>query len=322
MIKRDEAFAEALTRKKNALEDKQRRRNALIQALYENEPRLSQIDLSLASEGAKIAITALSGDRRALDETRLRIDALAHERDAIIKKADIPDIEYDCDICHDSSYVNGKLCECVKLLAKNIIFEQLSQEMPLTDCRFDNFNLNFYDEDDGNTNPRKRMTAIFNLCRNYANTFSPENAQNLLFLGDAGLGKTHLTLAMVTEIISKDYDVIYGSAYNLLSAVENEHFSSNSNESYDAMLACDLLVIDDLGTEFTSPYTLSVLYNIINSRILSKKPTVINTNLSLPEIEKRYTPRIASRLIGNYTAKKFFGKDIRQIKAMQQLNMS
>ena len=323
MVKREEAFSEALTRKRTTLEDRRRRREAVLQALYESEPKLSSIDMALASEGAKIAITALSGDTQALDEIRRHIDELAAEKGEIIKKAHIPEIEYDCSLCLDSGYINGKVCICVKELAKAITFERLSQEMPLGDCRFESFSLDYYsDETAGDVNPRKKMTAILKLCRDFADNFSPYSSENLLFLGDAGLGKTHLTLAMVSKIIEKGFDVIYGSAHNLLAAAEKEHFASNGTESYEAMIGCDLLVIDDLGAEFTSPYTLSVLYNLINSRLLSKRPTIINTNLSLTEIEKRYTPRIASRLIGNYTARKFFGKDIRQLKAMQKLNLS
>lgn len=320
MLKREDAFTKALTQKKASLEEKQRKRDALIHSLYANEPKLEKLDLAIASEGAKIALTAMSGDHSLLEKIRLKIDKLAAEKNEIIQKASIPEVKYDCVYCKDSGYINGKLCDCIKALAKQITFKQLSTEMPLDECRFDNFNLNFYDnDDDGNTSPRKRMTAIFNLCRTYANEFSPSKSSNLLFLGDAGLGKTHLSLAMVSEIIRKDYDVIYGSAYNLLSMIENERFSSNSGEGYEALISCDLLVIDDLGTEILTSHTVSVLYNVINTRLLSKRPTIINTNLSLAEIEKRYTPRVASRLIGSYTAKKFIGRDIRQIKAMNKV---
>ena len=109
---------------------------------------------------------------------------------------------------------------------------------------------------------------------------------------------------------------IYGSAFNLLKAVEKEHFGGGG-DSYEAMLNCDLLVIDDLGTEFISQFTQTTLYGLINTRILSKKPTIINTNLSMGEIAKRYTDRISSRLIGCYQTRRFVGKDVRQMKAMQ-----
>ena len=136
-------------------------------------------------------------------------------------------------------------------------------------------------------------------------------------MGDAGLGKTHLSLAIVSAVSAKGFGVVYGSAQNLFSAAEKEHFSyGGETDAIDSLLNCDLLVIDDLGTEFYSPYTASLFYNIINSRLLSRRPTVINTNLSFDELEKRYSARITSRFIGSYDMKKFIGNDIRQIKAM------
>lgn len=319
MVKREECFKEALERKKTALENKKRRREALVKAVYSENPELQRIDRELVAKGANIALTALSGDLSELNRLQGEITALSNEKKALLDTAVVGDIEYECGKCYDTGYVGGKVCECVKELAKKIAFERLSSEMPLEESRFDNFNLDFYPDSEGENgvNPRRKMAAVLNLCREYAKGFS-DKSENLLFLGDSGLGKTHLTLAIVSDVLEKGFDVIYGSAYNLLSAVEKEHFSKEGGDSYETMLAADLLVIDDLGTEFTSAYTLSVLYNLINSRLLAKKPTIINTNLSLCEIEKRYTPRIASRLIGCYTAKKFFGRDVRQIKAMKR----
>ena len=136
-------------------------------------------------------------------------------------------------------------------------------------------------------------------------------------MGDTGLGKTHLTLAITYELLNQGFDVVYGAAYNLFSDMETEHFKLHTNERYTAAINCDLLVIDDLGGEFVSPYIQSLLYNIINTRDLANKPTIINTNLSMGEIAKRYTPRIASRLL-KYTDVDFIGNDIRQIKAIQK----
>ena len=319
MFKKEDSLKEALHRKKTALEDKKRRHNALTERTYSANPELGRIDRELTAKGSEIAMTALSGDLVKLEQLQAAITELTRQKKAILDAAGICEIEIECPLCSDTGYVKGKICDCVKELAKKITFEHLSKEMPINECRFDNFNLKFYpDTEDANgINPQKKMAGVFNLCRDYAKNFSP-TSPNLLFLGDAGLGKTHLTLAIVSEILESGHDVIYGTAYNLLSTVEKEHFSKEGGESYDAMLAADLLVIDDLGTEFATSYTLSVLYNLINSRLLAKKPTIINTNLSISDIEKRYSARIASRLVGCYTARKFFGKDIRQIKAMEK----
>ena len=167
-------------------------------------------------------------------------------------------------------------------------------------------------------NARRRMTSILKLCKEYVINFDPNASKNLLFMGDAGLGKTHLTLSIVSGVIEKGYMPIYGSAENLFATVETEKFSGEGRGAYEAMLSCDLLVIDDLGAEMATTFTKSVLYNLVNTRILSRRPTIINTNLTMKQIEERYTPRISSRLIGNYECNKFLGADIRQQKILNK----
>lgn len=197
---------------------------------------------------------------------------------------------------------------------------ELSKEMPLKDSTFKNFDLSYYPEkeDKSGASPKKRMSSILSLCKKYVEDFSPETSKSLLFMGGAGLGKTHLTLAIVSSVIEKGYLPIYGSAENLFSAIANEKFSSEGKGTYEAILNCDLLVIDDLGTEMTTDFTKSALYNIINSRILTAKPTIINTNLSMKEIETKYSERISSRLIGSYEGNRFLGNDIRQQKLLKK----
>lgn len=319
MVKREDAFAEALSRKREILAEKERVYDRRRTAAYEANDRLPAIDRELAASGAQIALTALSGDSAALRELQKEIALLSAEREELLQKAGVAELVFDCPLCRDTGYVGGKLCDCVKTMAKQITARKLNEEMPLDDCRFDNFDLNYYPNTDTKKgNPHKRMTGVLKLCREYVLNFDPATAQNLLFIGDTGLGKTHLTLAIVAALVDRGFNVIYGSAYNLFSAIEQEHFSGQNGDSYDALLACDLLVLDDLGTEFVTPFVQSVFYNVINSRLLAKKPTVINTNLSMSQIEKRYTARVSSRLIGTYTARQFIGADIRQIKALEK----
>lgn len=320
MLKTEELYVSALNKQKDALAKKTALFEKSMAVAYNTEPKLREIDFKLSALGAKIAITALSGDKITLENIKNEMQSLSKEKQNILSNFNIAEIVFDCPICSDTGYVNGKICSCIKEATKKLAFQELSRNMPIYESRFDNFNLNYYPdtEDDSGVNPKKRITAIFKLCKDYVKDFSPVSSQNLLFMGDSGLGKTHLTLAIVSGVIEKGFNVIYGSAYNLFSAVENEHFSSEKGDSYENMLDCDLLVIDDLGTEFSTSFTQSTLYGLVNSRILSGKPTIINTNLSMAEIEKRYSPRISSRFIGNYTAKKFIGFDIRQIKAMEK----
>ncbi len=314
MITKESTYAKAFEIKKQALKEKQRNRQLMLSAAYASDRRLLEIDNELSSLGARLAITALSGDNKTLESIKTKSQMLNQEKETILKKAEVCDIVFDCPLCADTGYINGKVCDCVKKIANAIAIKELSAQMPIDECRFDNFDLNYYS--DKGENPRRRMTSILKLCKEYVINFNPATSANLLFMGGTGLGKTHLTLAIVSGVIEKGYMAVYGPAENLFSSIEKEKFSGENKGSYDHMLSCDLLVIDDLGTELAPSFTKSALYNLINTRLLTKKPTIINTNLSLKEIESIYSPRIASRLIGNFNANKFLGEDIRQQKIL------
>lgn len=320
MITKETTYKMAFENIKNRLKEKQKNREMLLSAAYNTEPKLSEIDLELSAVGARLAITALSGDQKSLEELKIKSKALTAQKQELLKKANVPDIKYDCQICLDTGLVSGRVCECVKREAAKCLASFLSKEMPLGDCKFENFDLKYYSDKNGEDgqNAKRRMTSILKLCKEYVINFDPNASGNLLFMGNAGLGKTHLTLAIVSGVIEKGYMPIYGSAENLFAAVETEKFSGEGRGAYEAMLSCDLLVIDDLGAEMATTFTKSVLYNLVNTRILSRKPTIINTNLSMKQIEERYTPRISSRLIGNYECNKFLGADIRQQKILNK----
>ena len=319
MLNKTEAY-------KKAFDIKEREKNKRLSLYLSQMERLEnenesfrEINQKLNMLGAKTAITALSGDTKTFEQLKSTITKLSEQKQEILDSADLASTKPDCDKCADTGYINGRICDCVKSIAKLLMIEDLSKSLPLKSSRFEDFSLEFYPEElpDG-TNPKKRMTAILKLCKEYAINFDPKTSESLLFMGNTGIGKTHLSLAIVYELLNKGFDVIYGSAYNLFSAMENEHFNLRSDKSYTAAVECDLLVIDDLGGEFVSPYIQSLLYNIVNTRLLASRPTIISTNLSMAEIENRYTPRVSSRFLGGYTAKKFLGNDIRQIKAMNK----
>lgn len=317
MLLREETYKKAFEIKKNTLSEKRKQHNILLDAAYVSNKRLLEIDTALCECGAALALTAMSGDSAKLNELKNKSTVLSAEKKTLLEKCGIEDVLYDCPLCNDTGYVGGKICSCVKELAKQLAISELCEEMPLNDCRFDNFDLNYYSDkpDKDGIIPRQRMKGIYELCKNYADSFDPKKTGNLLFFGSTGLGKTHLTLAIVSTVINKGFMPIYGSAQNLFDIAERERFSNNyGGEGLQNMLTCDLLAIDDLGAEFSTAFSKSVLYNLINTRLLSHKPTVINTNLSVKEIEERYSPRILSRLIGNYESRRFLGNDIRQLK--------
>lgn len=315
---REQSYTKAFQKQKTALAQKKAIFEASLQTLSANNPNFVKINQKLSCLGAELATTALSGDAAALNKLKTEMTDLSNKRSAILKNAGITDIVYDCPKCKDTGYINGKICDCIHNSAKSILIESLSASLPLENCRFENFDLNYYPQNmqDG-TNPRKYMTGVFKMCREYVINFDPNKSQSLLFMGNTGLGKTHLTLSIVYELLNRGFNVIYGAAYNLFSEMESEHFDRHTNNSYNAAVNCDLLVIDDLGGEFVSPYIQSLLYNIINTRDLSGKPTVINTNLTMSEIAAKYTPRVASRLF-KYNSEKFIGEDIRLQKALEK----
>ena len=292
------------------------RYDAMLLEVYDKNPKLKQIDLELSKNGASAAIKALSGDISAVNSIKELSQKLSSQKQAILDDAGIKPFAPLCPVCNDSGFSSQTLCSCVKQIAKQMLTDRLKEQMPLENSSFDDFNLGYYSDspdDDGNI-PKKRMKSIFQFCKTYADTFT-KNSESLLFLGGAGLGKTHLSLAICNEVLNGGFGVIYCTAGNLMSRLEKEYFSHEGTQYLDAVLESDLVIIDDLGTEFSTQFSQSNLYNIINTRILSNKPTIISTNLSFAELEERYTARIASRLAGVYTVKKFLGRDIRIIKA-------
>ena len=320
MITKEATYKKAFENIRQNRKEREAKRELLLNSLYSSNERLSEIDRELSFIGANIAIAALSNGKSGVEDLKKKSEALTAEKKLILEKAQIPSLQYDCELCKDTGYVSGKICECIKREAASIMTKELSRQMPLEDCRFDNFDLKYYpDKDDlDGQNSRRRMTAILKLCKEYVIGFNTNVSPNLLFMGDAGLGKTHLTLAIVSGVIEKGYIPVYASAENLFSAIESEKFSGEGRGSYESVLNSDLLVIDDLGTEMATTFTKSVLYNIINTRMLSRKPTIINTNLTMKQIEEKYTSRVSSRLIGSYDGYKFIGKDIRQLKRLQK----
>lgn len=314
-----EIYDRALTIKLDRVKSKKRIFDAGVEKLRETSEEFRNAEFALMQAGSKIALTAISGDEAALEELKEICLKQCEIKNSLLRKAGLTLPETECSICGDEGFKGGKLCECVLSIAKKLSEESLSSSLPMGNCRFDNFDLEFYSdkpEADGSV-PRKRAAAILALCKDFVENFS-DKGRSLLFMGGAGLGKTHLSLAIVSELTARGFGVVYGAAQNLFAAAEKEHFSyGGETEVYDSLLDCDLLVIDDLGTEFYSPFTASLFYNVINSRILNNKPTIISTNLSFDELEKKYSPRITSRFIGHYEMKRFLGNDIRQIKAIE-----
>lgn len=230
---------------------------------------------------------------------------------------DYLEIPYTCKKCSDSGFTGGFVCECRKELLKELAKKELASVSTSENCRFDNFSLDYYPQpvdSELGVSPQKRMASVLEYCKCYAEDFDSES-ESLYMHGATGLGKTHLSLAIANVVAENGYRVIYDTAQNILSSLEREKFSyTNSGEREKEILDCDLLIIDDLGSEFSTQFTTAAIYNIVNTRINRSKPVIISTNLTEKELEAKYTQRVTSRIIGNYVSLLFIGKDIRQIK--------
>ena len=286
-------------------------------------PEIVEIEREMASHGADVVkAVGMGADVKEyiknLGIANLRAQA---RRKEILKSAGFPEdyleVKYTCDICKDTGYNKEFYCQCYRKLIRDVAREELGINSPLKKCTFSSFRLDRYPDVVDSVigiNQREHMKNNFEYCKDYAKNFTTDSP-GLFMYGKTGLGKTHLSLAIANEVIDKGYDVYYGSIQSIMDKLESEHFGRLPREDSikEDVLNCDLLIIDDLGTEFTTQYTTAELYNIINSRILSSLPTIISTNLDLTEIAQTYSQRVASRIIGNSDAMYFCGKDIRQM---------
>ena len=285
-------------------------------------PELRALNRKLSAAGLKAVQLAIAGDQAALD--RLRDENLADQErrreilESLGSSEEALEVHYTCSVCNDTGIVGNHYCDCFKRLVKSLQTENLNAVSPAGDSNFDNFNLEYYR---GVTDPEtgvdaySRMGQIVSYCEAYAEDFGL-SSPSLILYGNTGLGKTHLSLAIANKAIEKGFNVLYGSAHNLLSEIEKEHFGrlKTDDSPEDNVLNADLLILDDLGAEFSTSFTVSMVYNIINTRILKGLPTIISTNLWYDEISDKYGNRVYSRIIGNYTPLEFAGRDVRQLK--------
>ena len=306
-------------------EMKRRRSEALLKreehhdAAVRVAPEILEQEAIMAKAGldtVKAVGMGKDSERYIMNLARINLEA-QNKRKELLKANGFPedwlDVPYTCKRCEDKGSVNGFVCECYKNLLRSIEYEKLCSKLPVDKCRFDNFKLDYYPTGAG-ISPRKRMESILDYCKAYASDFS-KTSPSLLLYGMTGLGKTHLSLAIAGKAVAAGHGVIYTSAQNLFNRLEREKFGrSEDTNTEQSILDCDLLIIDDLGAEFSTQFTISALYNIINCRDLEGKPTIISTNLSPEKLKDTYSDRIASRILSNYVILQFDGADIRQLK--------
>lgn len=227
------------------------------------------------------------------------------------------DMQYQCPKCHDTGYIGSDFCECFRKLCGSLSASELNKNAQIQLSSFDTFSLSYYKGDDYYT-----MERILAFSKKYAATFS-RNSESILMFGKTGLGKTHLSLAIANTVLNRGCSVIYDSIINILRKIEQEHFSrEHSSEMINLIMDTELLILDDLGTEYETPFYNSTVYNIINTRLNSGRPTIISTNLDYSGIRRRYDERVVSRITAVYTCIEFKGEDVRfQIKQRQPENV-
>ena len=285
---------------------------ALRETLNTTSIRLSRLILSRPADFAE-----------ALDELREEnLSAQERVRALLLENGypqDYLETKYTCPLCNDNGYVGKKRCDCLNRLIQQLRAQQLQEEHLLPASSFQSFKLDYYPDTPGEDGivPREQMERVFHFCARYAQGFS-EKSPSLLMLGGTGLGKTHLSQAIAGVVLEKGHSVLYGSAQDFFRAAEKEHFGREKadRDTLESLTECDLLILDDLGAEFESPYYTSCLYYIVNSRLNAGKQTVISSNLTAKQLEARYSDRIISRLFSMYQILRFTGRDIRQLKSL------
>ena len=261
--------------------------------------------------------------KESVEKARKTIEKLKMEKAYLMTESNIPvdymDIRYDCETCKDTGYLdNGNQCNCLKQALVSRAYKMSNIENVLQKENFKTFDINiFKDEPFGNERmtPRENMIDIVGIAEGFISNFNENNGENLLFYGTTGLGKTFLCNCMAKSLLDKNKIVIYQTAFTILEIIERHRFGKdgkdNNDYQYKLLFEADLLIIDDLGTEVANTFTNAEIFNIVNTRIIAGKKTIISTNLTPKEISETYTDRVFSRILDKFIPLKFYGHDLR-----------
>ncbi|MBQ7503988.1 MAG: ATP-binding protein [Ruminococcus sp.] len=296
-------------------------------AIFSEIPEAERFERKLSETGIGAARALIKGGdvESALIELKEKNLSLQKEYEELLRihgyyPSDL-ESDYFCKICGDKGYYEQDnktvMCDCLRKAMAEVACEELNKNTPLKLSTFEDFDLKYYSmdiDDKYPCSPYDQMSNILKFCKRYADDFSLESG-NIFMCGKTGLGKTHLSLAIANEVIKKGYGVIYAPAPKIVATLEKEHFSNDRSSTDESMfIDCDLLIVDDLGTEFSTQFSKSAIYNLFNERLLSGKPIIINTNCKLTELEELYSQRFISRIRGEATKLEFIGTDVRIVK--------
>ena len=296
--------------------------------VYARIPALKEIDDAIATCSVEQARRLLDGDEAALATLREKLSYYRRQKEQLLQEhgltSDYLKPVYHCPDCKDTGYVNGRRCHCFEQAAINLVYTQSNLKEILERENFSTFSFDYYSADDINPatgrssleTARDAVAKCHDFIDHFDSTFS-----NLYLYGDTGIGKTFLSNCIAKELLDSSHSVIYLTAVELFDAFGNfNDEDDDEGTAVEYILDCDLLIIDDLGTELSNSFTNSKLFYCINERMLKRRATIISTNLSLGELSSVYSERLMSRITSTYTILKVFGKDIRLQKRSRQLN--
>jgi len=320
----------AAERLEEAARTRRDRAERLQQDAYDREPRLSLLDRRLQATMAQLGAAALRRGESAAEAVRaIRQQNLELQQERAVLLAGLGLREEDldarpaCPHCGDSGWQGATMCSCLKKLCAEEQIRELSKLLDLGEQSFDTFRMEYYSTErwpSKGVSPRENMELVYEVCLNYARRFDRFAIRNLFFSGAPGLGKTFLSACIARAVSERGFSVVYDTAGNIFAQFEARKFQRDTEDGREARdetrryLNCDLLILDDLGSELTTQFTQSALYELLNTRLVAGKCTVISSNLSMEEAARRYSPQIASRLEGEYHVLHFFGDDIRLLK--------
>lgn len=295
--------------------------------VYDACPELKDTEASIASISVKRARMLLDGDESALSALKQELNSLIDRKALLLKNAGYPadylKSSYQCPDCKDTGYIGNEKCHCFKQAAIDLVYTQSNIRQILERENFEHFSLDYYSDEElqkgSGLTSRRYARRAHQECLRFVREFD-QSFDNLLLYGDTGVGKTFLSNCVAKELLDTGHSVIYFTAFELFHLFEEAAFrgKDSSGDAYRNLFDCDLLIIDDLGTELTNSFTTSQLFLCLNERILRRRSTIISTNLSLQALADTYTERTFSRIFSNYTTLKLTGTDIRVMKKLNQ----
>ena len=290
-----------------------------IQDAYQRFPRLQEIQAQIASESVTCGRQLLGGDEQALERLKEHIHCLSQERAAILQKGGYPsdylELTYTCPHCKDTGYIGNQKCQCFKKAEIDLLYTQSNLQGILEEENFSTFSYDYYSneiKDASGKTSLERIHRVTDICHQFIRDFD-QTFSNLFFYGDTGVGKTYLSHCIAKELIQRSYFVLYFSSFDLFDLLAKNTFKKDTaaSDMAEYIANCDLLIIDDLGTELVNSFVASQLFFCVNERIINHKSTIISTNLTMENFLETYSERIFSRISSNYTMLKLIGNDIR-----------